>query len=399
MKNTTLKSNKKKKRLRVLLSTNAPWAPSGYAQQATQFLPLIAKEGYPTACVAFYGLEGGRFEKEGITYYPKIPNDQWGDLAMVTHKEHFKPDVTFTLQDIWTLDPNKLKDVTRWIPIVPIDHEPVPPAIHERLKLAYRVVSYAPFGTRELKRVGMHSTYIPHTIKKEVFKPITPDKKKAIRKALGVPEDIFLFGIVAANKDNPPRKGFEYTLEQFKIFHEKHPNSALYFHTLLDQAGGFPIRHYAKSLGIENSIYHTRPYDMLYNMDQKDMSDLYGIFDAYLSPSLNEGFGVPIIEAQACGIPAIATDFTAMRDLIQDGVTGYKIKVASERFTPLLSYVAVPDGNSLLECMEKVFVADRVKMGKAARKFVVDNFDLELVWEKHWKPFLEQLEKEIYPNS
>ena len=53
-----------------------------------------------------------------------------------------------------------------------------------------------------------------------------------------------------------------------------------------------------KSLGIENSIYHTRPYDMLYNMDQSDMSSLYGIFDAYLAPSLNEGFGVPIIEAQ-----------------------------------------------------------------------------------------------------
>ena len=101
-------------------------------------------------------------------------------------------------------------------------------------------------------------------------------------------------------------------MDAFVEFKKKYPNSGLYFHTLLDQAGGFPIRHYAKSLGIENSIYHTRPYDMLYNMDQADMSSLYGIFDAYLAPSLNEGFGVPIIEAQACGIPTMATDFTAI---------------------------------------------------------------------------------------
>ena len=67
------------------------------------------------------------------------------------------------------------------------------------------------------------------------------------------------------------------------------------------------------------------------------------------------GFGVPIIEAQACGIPTMATDFTAMRDLIIDGVTGYKIKVASKYFLLLLSYTAIPSTESILDGMIKIY--------------------------------------------
>lgn len=378
-----------------MVNTNAPWSPSGYAQQAAQFLPLIAKEGYEVACVGFYGLEGGIIHLDGVTYYPKMPGDQWGDGAVINHQRHFKPDVVITLQDIWTLDPEKLKKFNNWIPIVPIDHEPTPPAILERLKLAYRIVSMSEFGHRQLKDEGLNSTLLQHTVKTELFKPYTPDQRKSLRKSLNIPEDLFLFGSVSANKDNPPRKGFEYTLEAFKRFVEKYPNSGIYFHTLLDQAGGFPIRHYAKYLGIEKKIYHTDPYNLLNTMDQKDMADLFNLFDVYLSPSLNEGFGVPIIEAQSCGVPAIVTNFTAMRDLVIEGKTGYKIDVQTTRFTPLLSNVAVPDVNSLYDKMEKSYHADRVKMGKEARKFIVDNFDLVLVWETKWKPFLEKLEKEL----
>lgn len=387
------KQNKHK--LRIMFSTNAPWSPSGYAQQAAQFLPLIAKEGYDVACVGFYGLEGGIIELDNVTYYPKIPGDQWGDGAVINHQRHFKPHVVITLQDIWTLDPEKLKKFINWIPIVPIDHEPTPPAILERLKLSYRVVSMSEFGERQLKNEGLHSTLIQHTVKTDLFKPYNKEQKASLRKSLNIPEDTFLFGSVSANKDNPPRKGFEYTLEAFKRFVAKYPNSGIYFHTLLDQPGGFPIRHYAEHLGISKHIYHTDPYNLLNTMNQSDMADLYNLFDAYVSPSLNEGFGVPIIEAQSCGIPTLATDFTAMRDLIIEGKTGFKIGVAGTRFTPLLSNVAIPDVNSVYEGMEKLYNADRVKMGKSAREFILKNYDLDLVWRTKWVPFLEKLEKEL----
>ncbi len=387
------------KKLRIMVNTNGVWSPSGYAQQAKQFLPLMAKAGYPTSCVAFYGLEGGMVGLDGITFYPRIAS-QWGEDAMINHSKHFNADVVFTLQDIWVLDPNAMRTLAtqkrRWIPIVPIDHEPIPPAVKERLKLAYRIVSYAPFGTRELQDQGFHSTYIPHTVDTKVF---YKRNKSEVRKGMGIPDDVFLFGMVAANKDNPPRKSFQEAMEAFKRFHDKHPKSALYFHTLTKQQGGFPIDEYAKVLGIADCVYAVEPYETLYLIDQSDMSKVYSAMDCLLAPAQNEGFGVPLIEAQACEVPVIATDFTAMRDLVIDGETGYKIKVAYKRFSPLLSYVAIPSVDDLYDQMEKVYATDREAMGKKGREFIVKNFDLELVWNTKWLPFLSKLELEIYGND
>lgn len=385
------------KKLRLLINVNAPWAPSGYAQQARQFLPLMAKAGYPTACSAFYGLEGGLVSLDGITFYPKIA-DAYGDDAMVNHARHFKADVVFTLQDIWVLGMNSLnalaQEKRRWIPILPVDHEPVPPSIKERIRLAYRIVSYAPFGERELQEQGFHSTYIPHTVPTKIFRKLD---KAEIRKAMRIPEDMFIFGMVAANKDNPPRKSFQEAMDAFKMFHDKHPNSGMYFHTLLKQQGGFPIEEYAKAIGIQDCLYSPDPYEQLFLLDQGDMARMYSMMDVLLAPAQNEGFGVPIIEAQACEVPVITTDFTAMRDLVIDGVTGYKVKVARKRFSPLLSYVAIPDVDDIYDKMEKLYTDDREKMGKAGREFVLKNFDLDLVWETKWLPFLDKLEREVYP--
>ena len=277
----------------------------------------------------------------------------------------------------------------------PIDHNPVPPAILERLRLAHRIITYSPFGKRELNKAGMHSTYIPHTVNTKLFKPL--DKKK-IRKKMGIPEDIFLFGMVSANKDNPPRKSFQETMDAFAKFNKKHPKSGIYFHTLLRQGGGFNIEEYAKFLGIQNNIYHIQPYEQLFEVGREQMPEVYSIMDCLLMPSTNEGFGVPIIEAEACGVPVITNNFTAMPDLIIEGKTGFLCKVAHKRFTPLGSYIGHPSTESIYENMEKMFRADRVSMGKAGRKFVVRNFDSKKVFETKWLKFLKMLEKEIYPE-
>jgi glycosyltransferase involved in cell wall biosynthesis len=388
-------SPNKKKSLRCFWSSNSPWATSGYSQQMADLLPLFVKEGYPTAISCFYGLEGGNIDWKGVTCYPKI-SDQWGADAMANHSATFKADVVFTLQDLWVVDPGALKTLKRWIPVVPVDHEPIPKPIFDRLKLADRIIAYAPFGQRELASKGLNSIYIPHTVDTNVYKPV--NNKMEVRKKIGIKEDTFLFGMVAANKDNPPRKSFQEAMDAFYKFQKVHENSALYIHTLTKQQGGFNIDEYAAYLGISNKIYNIQPYELMFLVDKEGMAKIYNAMDCLLAPSQNEGFGVPIVEAQACGVPVITTDFTAMRDLVIEGETGYKVKVLHKRFTALGAYVAYPDTESIYESMEKVFSADRPKMAIACRKFIMENFDLKLVWDTKWKPLLSTLEKEIYPD-
>lgn len=387
---------KQSKRLRVLFSSNAPWSTSGYGSQMAELLPLLVEEGYPTAISCFYGLEGGNIDWKGVTCYPKM-GDQWGADAMVNHSKTFKADIVITLQDLWVVDFNALKSLKRFIPVVPVDHEPIPKPIFERLKLADRIITYSTFGHRELVDKGLNSTYIPHTVNTEIFKPIA--NKLDIRKKIGIKEDTFLFGMVAANKDNPPRKSFQEAMDAFYRFQKIHENSAMYIHTLLRQQGGFDITAYAEFLGIANKIYNVEPYELMFLVDKEGMSKIYNAMDCLLEPSTNEGFGVPIIEAASCGVPVIATDFTAMRDLVIDGETGFKIKVGHKRFSPLGAYVGHPSEDSLYECMEKVFSADRLKMGENARKFAVEGFDTKKVWKEKWLPFLSSIEKEIYEND
>lgn len=233
----------KKHSLRLIINTNATWAQSGYATMSKAIFPRIIKEGYKLAAVNFYGQEGGTFELDGVKEYPKIAS-AWGDDALFHHQRDFKADIAMTNQDIWTMDYQLLKGMNRLIPIVPIDHEPAPPRVVERLRIAYRIITYSKFGHEMLLRENLYSTYIPCPVETTIFKPLEGEKGK-YKEAIGIPPDKFVFGMVAANKDIPPRKSFQEVMDAFKMFKQRVPNAALYLHTFLSgMTGGFPIDEY-----------------------------------------------------------------------------------------------------------------------------------------------------------
>ena len=188
-------------------------------------------------------------------------------------------------------------------------------------------------------------------------------------------------------------------MDAFVKFNKKHPKSGIYFNTLLRQNNGFNIEQYANFLGISDKIYHVQPYEQLFVIKRDDMPNIYSIFDCLLCPSTNEGFGVPIIEAQSCGVPVITNNFTAMPDLIKKDKTGFLCEPKYKRYTPLGTYIGETTTDEIYNNMEKVFSANREKMGKAGRKFMIDEFDAKKVFEEKWKPFLKKLEGEVYPKN
>jgi glycosyltransferase involved in cell wall biosynthesis len=382
-------------KLKIICNTNSTWSNSGYAVIAKNLFPRIIKEGYQLAAVNFYGQEGGNFMLDGVKQYPKMAS-AWGDDALFHHQRDFKADIAFTNQDIWTMDYQLLKGYNRWIPICPIDHQPAPPRIVERLKVAYRIVTYSKFGKQMLENEGLYSTYIPCTVETSIFRPL--GEKEKYKKAIGIPPDKFVFGMVSANKDTPPRKSFQEVMDAFVEFKKKVPNAALYLHTVLTgMGGGFPIDEYAKFLNIEKDIFFLQPYDLLYHCDSPKLNEIYNAMDCLLAPSTNEGFGIPIIEAQSAGIPVITNNWTSMPELIKPGVTGFLTTVQWKRFSPMLAYVGHPSIDSVYNCMMDVFKKDRVKMGEEARKFMLEEYDADVIFKRDWLPFLARLEKEIYP--
>ena len=51
---------------------------------------------------------------------------------------------------------------------------------------------------------------------------------------------------------------------------------------------------------------------------QDNLSDIYNIFDLYVQYAICEGFGMPQVEAGACGIPIATVDYSAMHDIIEN---------------------------------------------------------------------------------
>lgn len=98
-------------------------------------------------------------------------------------------------------------------------------------------------------------------------------------------------------------KGFEQIKEQIK--------HNLYF-TAGESWNDGDVYQYIKEKKLEDRIIK------LGFLSEEDLVGLYNLADCYLYPSLYEGFGLPILEAQACGCPVITSSVTSCPEVAGD---------------------------------------------------------------------------------
>jgi len=101
---------------------------------------------------------------------------------------------------------------------------------------------------------------------------------------------------------------------------------------------------------------------------------------------MGEGFGVPTIEAQACGTRVIASNWAASQDLVaEDGwlVDGVPVWDAGQ-----LSWWQTPSVPSIVNALEQAYDLGHGK-SEVAKAFAKD-FDIETVWKRDWMPLLRK---------
>jgi len=69
-----------------------------------------------------------------------------------------------------------------------------------------------------------------------------------------------------------------------------------------------------------NLIKHNPKIIRLGFVEDKDMATLYNLATLYVYPSLYEGFGLPILEAQACGCPVVCSNVSSIPEVGGDSV-------------------------------------------------------------------------------
>jgi len=71
----------------------------------------------------------------------------------------------------------------------------------------------------------------------------------------------------------------------------------------------------AEKSGIASKIRFLAP--------SNDVMQFYAAADAYVGPSLEDAFGMPVLEAMACGLPAVASARAGVSEIIRDGHNGF----------------------------------------------------------------------------
>jgi len=379
---------------RLLIHSNAPWAPTGYGQQVALFAPLLV-EHYDLAISAFYGLQGGAQFWHGIPVLPGAGSDM-GNHTIVEHARHWfggdsHAGLVLTICDVWPFDARLLGEHLNLACWTPVDHQPAPPKVFDFLADSGAVpIAMSRFGERMLALLD--PLYCPHGVDASVYRPMG---RRRVRRGR-VPDDAFLIGMVAANKGHPSRKAFPEALAAVARLMRAHDNVYLYLHTVLDPVHGQGVDLPALliSLGIpDDRVRQADQYGMVHiPYGPEQMASIFNGLDVLLNPSFGEGFGVTVLEAAACGVPAVVTDFTAMPEVAGDA--GWKV-THRPYWSGLNSWQAIPDIDAITEALEECYgltVAQRAQRADEARCHA-EGYDAPRVLEEHFLPALRRAEQ------
>lgn len=153
-----------------------------------------------------------------------------------------------------------------------------------------------------------------------------------VRSKLKLPREFILYvGDVNYNKNIPG------LIKAFNIVNK----SRLSLHLVL-VGNGFvtPSAQLAEILHLINGL---RIGDKVYRLGHVTTSDLVGVYNlakVYLQPSLAEGFGLPVLEAMACGCPVVASNLSSLREIIGNAaikLNPYNIEEIADNIARILS--------------------------------------------------------------
>jgi hypothetical protein len=336
-------------------------------------------------------------EWEGIQVYPRgldvYSNDVIPAYAMDFGRPTGQQAVVITLFDCWVFKGagwDVLDRVASW---APIDHFPAPaPVIQWLARPNVTPIAMSQFGLDAIERHDIEALYVPHAIDTSVFKPTElmqgSDGQVPARKWMGVPEDAFVLGMVSANKGQVDRKSFAESFLAAGMFMQQHADAWLYLHTEPSPAmSGLDLRALLAATGVPTErVAFADSYSYRMGIPKEALASIYTGMDVLLQPSRGEGFGIPAVEAQACGTPVIVSNATAQPELVGDG---WLCDVQPAWDSPQGCWLFTPLVPSIVDNLEAAYMRGRCRSQQAID--FAANYDADVVFDKYWRPALDIL--------
>ena len=366
---------------RIFWFSNSPAAPTGYGTQSAQVLRRLKRRGHDLAVHTNYGQTLGMGKWQGIPLYPSghdnfSQDNIWGHWRDFTGQSD-DPTIMVTLCDVWVLKNPNLSKVERILSWVPIDHMNVVPEVERWLrKENVTPVAMSKHGLAACERKDIEAVYIPHALEKH-WKPTVTEDPWPGRFVVTIPN---------ANKGVfPSRKAWGENLLAFAMFAKKHPEALLYLHTEAKPQYGIDLVALVESAGIPaGQVVFAEQYSHRMGVPDDIMAQIYSRTDVLLSATAGEGFGLPVLEAQACGTPVIVSNFSAQPELVGDGwVVG-----GQPQWNPTqLGWFFTPFVHDIVEALEDAFSRGGGHSEEAVT--FAKGYDADRVFADLWVPLLD----------
>jgi len=429
---------------RILMCGEASHKLSGFGTYSNEVLSRLVDTGkYEIAEFATYGKIGDAADESvRWRYYPNEvhpkdpqyklyksrPVHQFGEWRFERVLLDFKPDIVWDIRDYWMLSyegASPLRKFFHWCIQPTVDSAPQKEDWIETYLEADSVFSWSDYGGEVLRKEGngkiKYCGSAPSGVDIEKFCP--PKSKQQHRRDMGFFDDVFIVGMVGRNQI---RKLYPDLFHAFRIFCDKYANidkelvkkTYLYVHLSYPDLG-WPIPELIKEFGIGHKIICTyicqkcqKPFCSFWQdaiavcphcnlptgllptvgkgLTREQLASVYKLFDLYIQYAICEGFGMPQVEAAACGVPVMAVDYSAMADVVRK-VSGTPLKV-QRMFRELasMSYRALPDNEYCADAIYKFLSKPeslKKRQGIKARKAVEKYYTWEKtakIWEDHF---------------
>jgi glycosyltransferase involved in cell wall biosynthesis len=146
----------------------------------------------------------------------------------------------------------------------------------------------------------------------ECYQPVTePTQLNAVRARYGLPEQFVLYLGGFDQRKNVPNLLHAYT----KVAKGMGPDCVLIIagRPPSETSPLFPdVQQLVKDLDLADSV------DFIGEVDEQDKPALYTLAKCFAWPSWYEGFGLPVLEAMACGTPVVAGNCGSLPEIVGD---------------------------------------------------------------------------------
>ena len=406
-----------KKVYNVGILSDSPLLTTGFANQSTAIANILSEAGHDVTYFAHaYGgqmlVPPIRFQDGKELKFKVVGGGReayFKDLLQIYVKQH-KIDIlliyldTFMLYD-WFLrmDLSPAKVIFYYLSDggggLPLNCENI-------LKKVDYPLAAAKFAQKQVKDLyNLDSDYIPNTINAKDFYPISKEEKEKLKAKRGL-SGKFVVGTVARNQG---RKMMDRTFKAFRLYADRDPNAVLFLHTdPNDVAQVFNMHNLIKRYNLQNRVLFSG-MSWYKGFNYKDMKDVYNVMDVFLLTTSGEGFGIPLVEAMACEIPVVATDYTTTRELVLDHDAGLGIDLVGTitEENPRVHNHEILEGTitgswdvergicSLKDCCNKLSYLRNnperaAEMGKNGRAAVLKYYDWE-VTKPEWLALIDKI--------